>query len=433
MGSSKPGSKILILCDFDGTVSTKDTVNRLISEHTADPEWRRYSDLYVKGEIGSKQVYEAVGPMMKMTRADLDKFVLEHAALDPAFPTFLKWTRDRGIDVKIVSDGFDATIETLFRNHDVQGLEIFANSLVMGAEGKVKLGSPHADPECGKCGTCKLRILRDHREHYDRILMVGDGTSDHHAAEAADSVAALGDLFLYCVQNGIPATRVEGFHELPSLLVRRIEAVIYDMDGTLIDSTDSLTESFNHMFTTFGRPTMTSEEVIRKTGMSLVDFVKANFEPEQGVHAVKVFRDYYNQTFLDRSSVMPHVGATLSAIDGRMAQGVVTNKRGSYARRLAEHFGISTHMSRIIGAQDGFKSKPAGDMLRAFMDTVGTAEDATVYVGDSPIDIESAANAGIDCFVVAGGVYPVEEIASHSPRRVLSGLQDLPNAVLPLI
>jgi 2-hydroxy-3-keto-5-methylthiopentenyl-1-phosphate phosphatase len=62
-----------------------------------------------------------------MTQGDLEDFVRKHAALDPGFPGFLEWADSRGIDVKIVSDGFDATIATLFRNHGINGVEIFAN------------------------------------------------------------------------------------------------------------------------------------------------------------------------------------------------------------------------------------------------------------------------------------------------------------------
>ena len=64
--------RILILCDFDGTVSTKDTVNRLVREHATSPEWRYYVKRYMLGEIGSREVYQAVAPLMRMTNADLD-------------------------------------------------------------------------------------------------------------------------------------------------------------------------------------------------------------------------------------------------------------------------------------------------------------------------------------------------------------------------
>ncbi len=426
-------SRTLILCDFDGTVSTKDTVSHLIQGHVTSDEWLHYVEQYIRGELGSRGVYEAVGPLMRMTHEDLDRFVLEHAALDPAFPAFLEWAAGRGIDVKIVSDGFDATIETLFRNHGIEGLEIFANRLILGDNGSVTMTSPHADPKCGKCGTCKLQILRSRRSDYDRIILVGDGVSDKHAATEADLVLALKELFIYCAEEGIPAVRVDGFHEIPHLLERRIRAVIFDLDGTLIDSTASIAESFNHMFTRLGYPTMTVEQVVRETSVSLRDFADGHLKPEETEDAIRIFREYYDKIYLSETSMMPGASETLQALDGDVFQGVVTNKRGDYARKLARHFGFSDSMIRIIGAQDGLKAKPAGDMFLEFMRFVGTGPDSTVYVGDGLIDIEAANNAGVDCFAVEGPIFSAQELATHGPRRVLKRITDLLDALKPLI
>ena len=426
-------SKVLILCDFDGTVSTKDTVNRLIREHIASPEWRFHVKQYLRGEIGSREVYEAVAPLMQMTTRDLDDFVLKHAELDPGFPQFLAWTEKHGIDVKIVSDGFDATIRTLLRNHGIENIDIFSNRLALSGDGPVSIASPHENPDCGRCAACKVQVLQAYRDAYDTIILIGDGESDRHAAQQADAVIALKDLFVYCAREGIPAIRADGFHEIPFLLTRRVEAVAFDMDGTLVDSLDSIVDAFNYLFTTLGYPSMTAEEVVRHTGVSLVDFVKSFLKPDEAKKGVKIFRDYYDTIFLERTSLMPGAQEMLNTLNGTLIQGVVTNKRGPYARLLAEHLGIAERMERIIGAEDGFKAKPAADMFDEFRRSVGTAKGNTVYVGDAPIDVQAAANAGIDAFVVANRMFNGEELALLKPRRVLASLLDLPKALKPVI
>lgn len=425
--------KILILCDFDGTVSTKDTVNRLLRQHATSPDWRYYVKRYMLGEIGSRDVYQAIAPMMRMNSADLDAFVRDHAALDPGFPPFLEWARRRGIDVKIVSDGFDATINTLFSKHGISGIEIYANTLVLGDDGRVSMASPYSDPACGTCGTCKLGILRKFRPFYDKIILVGDGESDRHAASEADIVLALKELFVFCAKQGIPAVHVKGFQEIPRLLTRRIEAVTFDMDGTLVDSLGSITDAFNHMFARLGYPSMTMEEVVRHTSISLLDFVKTFLKPEEAEEGVRVFREYYDAIFLEKTTMISGVMETLSALNGTTLQGIVTNKRGKYARKLAEHLGFSQNMARIIGAEDGFKAKPAGEMFEEFMRSVGAAREKTIYVGDAPLDIQAAKNAGIDAFAVASSIYSAEELAMHLPRRVLNDISQLPAALQPLI
>ena len=430
---NQPAPRVLILCDFDGTVSIKDTVNRLVREHIASPEWRFHVKRYLRGEIGSKGVYEAVAPLMRMTRADLERFVTQHAALDPGFPQFLAWASSRRIDVKILSDGFDATIETLFRNHGISGPEIFANRLIVDGDGGVSIESPHYDPACGTCGTCKFQIIQRFRPSYDKIVLIGDGESDRHAAAAADIVLAMKDLFDYCAQQGIPAVHTRNFSEVPFLLTRSVRAVAFDMDGTLVDSLDSIADAFNHMFAVLGYPPMSTDEVVRKTGISLLDFIRSFVTKEEAEHAVKVFRDYYDTIFLERTRMMPAAMETLNALDGTVTQGVVTNKRGPYARLLAEHLGFSGKMTRIIGAEDGFKAKPSAEMFDEFIRAAGAEKENTVYVGDAPIDIQAAHNAGIDAFVLAGPIFSPEELAQHRPRRILRHMSELPAALKPLI
>jgi len=425
--------KTLILCDFDGTVSIKDTVNRLIHSHLSDPYWRYYVKRYFRGEIGSKAVYEAVAPMMSITRPEFERFVLEHAELDPYFPKFLQWARDSNIDVKIISDGFDETIRTLFEKHGITGLDIIANSLILEENGKVRIRSEHFNPACQTCGTCKLNALRNFRRKYNKIVLIGDGESDRHAATEADMVLALGDLFLYCVANRVPAIRINGFHEVPLMLTRNIEAVAFDLDGTLIDSIDGIAEAFNYMFGQLGYPAMTVQEVLRKTSVSLIDFVKSHLRPEHSELGIKVFRDYYDTIFLEKTSMAPGAMETLKKLNGSLKQGVVSNKRGRYARILAEHLGFAHKMKTILGAEDGFKAKPAADMFHEFIRSVGSKEENTIYVGDAPIDIQGAKAAGIDAYAIAGPFFSAEELALCKPRRVLNHINELPAALEPVI
>lgn len=423
---------VLILCDFDGTVSTKDTVNRLVRDHLDSPDWRFHVKRYMRGEIGSREVYEAVAPLMRMSQADLDEFVIRHAELDSYFPSFLRWAEEKGIEVKIVSDGFDVTIQTLFRHNNVESPEIFANRLILLPEKRVGIESPYARPDCGRCGTCKLGLIERFRKNYQKIVLIGDGESDRHAAEAADLVVGLKELFVYCAKKSLPAVRAQSFREIPHLLSRKIESITFDLDGTLLDSIHSITESFNHMFAALGYPPMSVHQVARRTGISLKDFVKSFLRPEEAEKGVKIFRDYYDTIFLDKTRVLPGVMEALARLDGHMVKGVVTNKRGKYARMLANHFGLDRHLVHIIGAEDGFKAKPSSEMFDAFIERAGVSRENTIYVGDAPVDIEAAHNSGIDAFVIPNHIFSAEELATYGPRRVLTDITDLPSAMAPV-
>jgi phosphoglycolate phosphatase len=177
---------------------------------------------------------------------------------------------------------------------------------------------------------------------------------------------------------------------------------------------------------------MTVDEVARKTAISLVDFVNGNLKPEEAEKGIRIFRDYYDKIFLQRTKLVHGARETLDALNGTIVAGIVTNKRGTYARRIAEHLGFAQSMFRIIGAQDGFKAKPAADMFEEFIRSAGVEKNRTIYVGDSPLDIESARNAGIDAFAVAGPIFSAHELALCGPRRVLQTITELPAALQPL-
>ncbi len=423
----------LILCDFDGTISVKDTVNRLIQDHVVSPEWRYHVKRYLRGEIGSKGVYQAIAPLMHMTTADLDRFVDDHAELDPAFPAFLQWAQTAGIDVKIVSDGFDATINTLFRNHDIAGLDIFTNALAFDADGRVTIETPFANPSCGICGTCKREVIRRFRNQYDRIILIGDGESDRHAAHEADMVLALEDLFVYCARNHIPALRVVRFEEAPHLLRRHIEAVAFDLDGTLLDSLDCITDSFNHLFRELGLPTLTRDEVVRQTSVSLNDYLRDLLGESRVEQAKEIFRSYYDTVYLHQTHLMPGALEALANLPAGVARGAITNKRGRYARRIADHLGLTGYLTTIIGAEDGHAAKPSAAMFEEFMARTGSDRAHTIYVGDTPLDVQAARNAGIDTYAIAGPTHTPEQLALCGARRVLTSIAELPASMLPLV
>jgi phosphoglycolate phosphatase-like HAD superfamily hydrolase len=72
-------------------------------------------------------------------------------------------------------------------------------------------------------------------------------------------------------------------------------------------------------------------------------------------------------------------------------------------------------------------------MFEEFIRSAGTAKEQTIYVGDAPLDIQAARNAGIDAFAVASSIFSAEELAMHRPRRVLNHITQLPAALQPLI
>jgi len=209
----------LVVCDFDGTVCSVDMCNEILERFAGD--WEAIDRSYASGEFGSREAYRRIAPLIAASRSQMLDFVLSEERLDPSFPEFLRFCGERGIGLKIVSDGLDFYIETLLGK---QGLvcETFSNRVIFRGEGGIDVAFPEMNEACGRCGTCKRSLLDRFRQEYGRIFYVGDGHSDVCAARAADRVFGKPILYEKCMQNGTPCTPYRDFGDLLPLLEKAL-------------------------------------------------------------------------------------------------------------------------------------------------------------------------------------------------------------------
>jgi 2-hydroxy-3-keto-5-methylthiopentenyl-1-phosphate phosphatase len=214
---SSPSRKILILTDFDGTISTVDLgsqiINKFATESLSDIE-----KAFVKGKIGSRVAYERIAPRLKGSRAKMLKHILTIEKLDPYFPEFYSLSSRKGIDVKIVSDGLDFYIDAVLNKYNLSGIECYSNLAVFGLNSSLSIEFPGMNDFCGRCGTCKSRILNSYRLIYDKIIYIGDGYSDFCPSRYADIVFAKEILFERCEQEGTPCIPFKDFSEINDYL-----------------------------------------------------------------------------------------------------------------------------------------------------------------------------------------------------------------------
>ncbi len=210
-------SKILVITDFDGTVSTVDLGNQIIKKF-ATTDLNDIERAYAKGTIGSRAAYEQIMKRIKGSREKMLAHVLDVEKIDPYFPAFCSLSRDKGIDIKIVSDGLDFYIEAVLQKYNLAGIEYYANSAVFGADNSFSIQFPGRNDFCGRCGTCKSRILNSYRLIYDEIIYVGDSYSDFCPSRYADMVFAKKILFQRCEQEGTPCLQFDDFSEINAYL-----------------------------------------------------------------------------------------------------------------------------------------------------------------------------------------------------------------------
>lgn len=215
MDSKHP--RMLVLCDFDGTICTMDMGNEILNRFT-DEGWEAIDQAYCAGEIGSRDAYSQVASLFRGTRSQMLEYVSTSERMDPYFPEFYKFCRKKGVDIKIVSDGLDFYIEAILRKYNLQDIEFFSNVVVFRDGNTLSIEFPRMNNQCEKCGTCKNSVLKQYRSDYDHVIYVGNGYSDVCPAKDADLVFAKDVLYEKCKQNGTSCVYYENFYDIRTFL-----------------------------------------------------------------------------------------------------------------------------------------------------------------------------------------------------------------------
>ncbi|OGS51502.1 MAG: hypothetical protein A3K65_05005 [Euryarchaeota archaeon RBG_16_68_12] len=211
MPDGRRDGRVAVLSDFDGTITTVDIAEVLL-ERFAPGRWQPIEALHRARRIGTRETLAREFALVREDRDTLVNLVRSDARMDPTFPAFLRFCRDRGIPFEIVSEGLDFYIEPLLEDW---GLDVpLRTNRTAFDGGRMRIEYPFADPGCTLCGTCKLRRVFDHRVAGHRVVYVGDGDSDLCPAVEADVVFAKERLAELCASESIPYHRFETFAEV---------------------------------------------------------------------------------------------------------------------------------------------------------------------------------------------------------------------------
>lgn len=189
--------------------------------------------------------------------------------------------------------------------------------------------------------------------------------------------------------------------------------VVFDLDGTLIDSQRDIVDSFLLAFDLVGLPRPAAAEVRSRLGKPL-EVMYADLAPDERVAELSAtYREQYPQHFTDHTRPYPGVVALLEELGRRgYARVVATTKRGAMARALVTAVGLDPHLEFVQGT-DGFPAKPAPDVVRRAVDGVGGA--GAWMVGDSVSDVLAGKAAGLRTFAVTWGAGSHDDLAASEP------------------
>lgn len=205
-----------------------------------------------------------------------------------------------------------------------------------------------------------------------------------------------------------------------------IRGIIFDFDGTLIDSYEPIAESLNHVRETFGKPPLPLGEVKGMVGHGLEHLIEAAIGPGQVAEGMRLFRERYAGICESRTTILPQVRETLEELDRRTYQmAIATNKPSYFARDILKALDLEHLFAEVLGPNDVERAKPDPEMLELIMSRIGLGSEEVVYVGDMPLDIEVARNAGVAVYAVPTGSATRDALLAGRPDRLLHKFSDL--------
>jgi len=202
--------------------------------------------------------------------------------------------------------------------------------------------------------------------------------------------------------------------------------VLFDLDGTLVDSYDAIAASLNHARAAFGEPPYPVAVVRRMVGHGLETLIEEALGAERIEAGVRLFREHYDRVGVEATRTLPGVAPTLEALSQRgYRMGVASNKPARFGRPILERLGLAAHFGAILGPDLVTHPKPHREMVDRLLAILEVKAAEVVYVGDMGIDAETCRNAGIRCWLIATGSCSPEELASAGGDRCLDRFEDL--------
>ena len=211
-----------------------------------------------------------------------------------------------------------------------------------------------------------------------------------------------------------------------------IRAVLFDLDGTLIDHFGTLYACYAHALSSLGLPVPTPEFVRRSVGGSMEVTMRKLIAEEHVAEAARLWREHLARIYLDDVTLMPGAGDLVRALHARgLRLAVFTNKIGETSRGICAHLGLTPIVDLVLGANDSPWRKPQPEFTRLALERLGATAAETVLIGDSPYDIDAAHGAGLAALCVTTGTHTAEELAAAGADAIFSDLPALAAAVFP--
>ncbi len=213
-----------------------------------------------------------------------------------------------------------------------------------------------------------------------------------------------------------------------------MDLLIFDLDGTLIDSRLDLANSVNAARTHLGLPPLQNERVYSYVGNGAPALIRRAMGDDASVQdvdaALEFFLSHYREHALEHTKLYPGVREAVERLsDAGKKLAVLTNKPVKISRTIVNGLGVGGRFFQVYGGNSFEFKKPNPIGVEALINEAGTARDRTMMVGDSSVDISTARNAGVMSCGVTYGFQP-ETLAEPAPDLLVDRMEQLADWVL---
>jgi len=180
--------------------------------------------------------------------------------------------------------------------------------------------------------------------------------------------------------------------------------LLFDLDGTLIDSTEAILESFHYAFDFYNHTHPDDSDIKALIGHPL-DYMFTHLGVDERVvwDFVARYKEHYREISTQKTVLLPHAREAVELASSFATLGIVTTKTGRYSKILMEHFGLMDRFQVLIGREHVENPKPHAEPILKALESIASKESDVWMIGDTQMDMIAAKSAGVNAIAVLSG------------------------------
>jgi phosphoglycolate phosphatase len=200
--------------------------------------------------------------------------------------------------------------------------------------------------------------------------------------------------------------------------------ILFDLDGTLIDSTEAILSSFHHTFKIYGLTSPQDEEIKKLIGYPLdIMYKELGVDEDKVWDFVDAYKEQYRQISTQQTILLDFAKDAIVKADSFATIGVVTTKTARYSKILLEYFGLSDYFKVLIGREDVIKPKPDAEPILKALDSLNSYDKDVWMIGDTKLDLISANNAKVESIGVLCGYGDKDNLKEYTNHIFKNSLE----------